>query len=168
MIFFGLKMPARVSRRSSGTLTTPTLRVTPPYPPVSAWPRVRVLKTVVLPDPASPTMAICIRGLSPGSVARARVDHVEQRLAGREPAEVVAEQVDAPVEDARARPRRVRRHDDVRPVIERRRRGEGLVAERVEDGAAEMPVVERAEQRALVDEPAASDVDEPCPGLDHG
>src|SRR4051794_11970511 len=167
MIFFGLKMPARVSRRSSGTLTTPTLRVTPPYPPVSAWPRVRVLKTVVLPDPASPTMAICIRGLSPGSVARAGVDHVEQRLAGREPSQVVAEQVDAPVQDARARPRGVGRHDDVRPVIERRRGRQRLVAERIEDGAAEMTVIERAEQGALVDEPAARDVDEPGAGLDH-
>ena len=29
-IFLGLKMPARVSSRASGTLTTPTLRVTPP------------------------------------------------------------------------------------------------------------------------------------------
>ena len=59
-IFFGLKISARRSSRSSGTLTTPTLSVTPPKPPVSAWPRVSVLKTVVLPDPASPTMAICI------------------------------------------------------------------------------------------------------------
>src|SRR6478752_9027901 len=120
MIFFGLKIAASLSSRSSGTLTTPTWSSIPPNPPVSAWPRVRVLKTVVLPDPARPTMAICIRGLSPGSVARARVDHVEQRLTGREPAEVVAEEVDASVEDAGARPRGVRRDDHVREVVERR------------------------------------------------
>src|SRR3954452_25057771 len=167
MIFFGLKMPARVSRRSSGTLTTPTLRVTPPYPPVSAWPRVRVLKTVVLPDPASPTMAICIRGLSPGSVPRAGVDHVEQRLARREAPEVVAEQVDAPVEDARARPRRVRGYDDVRHVVERRRFRQRLIAERVEDGASEMAILERPDQGALIDEPPARDVDQPGARLDH-
>src|SRR3954454_13282864 len=126
MIFFGLKMPARVSRRSSGTLTTPTLRVTPPYPPVSAWPRVSVLKTVVLPDPARPTMAICMRGLSPGSVARVRIHHVEQRFALGEPPEVVAEQVDAAIEHAGARPGGVRRDDDVRQVVERRGRGKRL------------------------------------------
>src|SRR3954447_27005873 len=60
MIFLGLKIAASFSRRSSGTFTTPTWSSIPPNPPVSAWPRVSVLKTVVLPDPASPTMAICI------------------------------------------------------------------------------------------------------------
>ena len=48
------------TRRSSGTLTTPVLTVRPPKPPVSAVPRVRELKTVVLPERARPTMAICI------------------------------------------------------------------------------------------------------------
>ena len=57
--FFGLKISASRSRRASGTLTTPTLRVSAPNPPVCAWPRVSVLKTVVLPLPASPTIAIC-------------------------------------------------------------------------------------------------------------
>jgi len=46
-------------RRPSGTLTTPTFIVKPPKPPVSAWPRVNVLKTVVLPLPVKPTIAIC-------------------------------------------------------------------------------------------------------------
>jgi hypothetical protein len=40
-------------------LTTPTLTVTPPNPPVSAWPRVSVLNTVVFPERARPTIAIC-------------------------------------------------------------------------------------------------------------
>ena len=57
--FFGLKISVSRSSRSSGTLTTPMLSSRPPKPPVSAWPRVSVLKTVVLPDPASPTIAIC-------------------------------------------------------------------------------------------------------------
>src|SRR6185295_18587355 len=104
-IFLGLKISASRSRRSSGTFTTPTLRVTPPYPPVSACPRVSVLKTVVLPLPASPTIAICIWGLSPGSVPGVGIHDVEQRLAAREPAQVVAEQLDAAVEDPTARPR---------------------------------------------------------------
>ena len=78
--FFGLKISASRSSRSSGTLTTPTLSVMPPNPPVSAWPRVSVLKTVVLPEPASPTMAICTRHGRAGS-SRRRVDDVEQRLA---------------------------------------------------------------------------------------
>src|SRR5207245_4619663 len=136
-------MAASLSRRSSGTLTTPTWSSIPPKPPVSAWPRVSVLKTVVLPDPARPTMAICIdrlsltplRGLlaASGSVAGGGVDHVEQRLAGRVATEVVAEQLDAPIEDAAARPRGVGRHDHVRQVVERRRRRQRLVAARVED-----------------------------------
>src|SRR3954470_181484 len=168
MIFLGLKIPASVSSRASGTFTTPTLSVTPPSPPGPAWPRVSVLKTVVLPDPARPTMAICMRGLSPGSVARVRIHYVEERLALGEPPEVVAEQVDAAIEHAGARPGGVRRDDDVRQVVERRGGGKRLVAERVEDGATELAVLERSNQRTLVDEPAAGDVDEPGAGLDHG
>src|SRR3954470_14235510 len=110
MTFFGLKISASRLRRSSGTLTTPTLSWSPPKPPVSACPRVSVLNTVVLPDPASPTIAICIgrsyRPLSflgPGtanpSVPGGRVDDVQERLTGRVAPEVVAEQLDAPVED---------------------------------------------------------------------
>src|SRR5712671_1684393 len=150
MIFFGLKIAASFWRRSSGTLTTPTWSSIPPKPPVSAWPRVSVLKTVVLPDPARPTMAICMWGLSPdedqrlrlpvasevgrvtggerrarlaagpASVPGGRVDYVEQRLAGGVAAEVVAEELDAPVENAPAGPRRVGRDDDVGQVVERR------------------------------------------------
>src|SRR5436190_22908977 len=119
MTFFGLKISASRLSRGSGTLTTPTLSVTPPNPPVSAWPRVSVLKTVVLPEAARPTMAICMSRSSQRSVAGARVHHVEERLAGGEPAEVVAEQLDAPVEDAPARPGGVRGHDHVRQVVER-------------------------------------------------
>ena len=80
-------------------------------------------------------MAICMRpivtaassasdGLA-GSVPGARVDDVEQRLARREPAQVVAEQLDAPVQHPAARPRRVRRDDDVGQVVERRLGGSG-------------------------------------------
>src|SRR6266566_7372468 len=120
MTFFGLKIAASFSRRSSGTLTTPTWSSIPPKPPVSAWPRVSVLKTVVLPDPARPTMAICIGRLSPTPAARSRggrswsrlvagggIHDVEQWLAGGVSAEVVGEELDAPVEHAAARPRGV-------------------------------------------------------------
>ena len=55
----GLNISVSLVSRSSGTLTTPTLTVTPPKPPVSASPRVSVLKTVVLPERASPTIATC-------------------------------------------------------------------------------------------------------------
>src|SRR6185369_10878639 len=69
-IFLGLKISARRSSRSSGTLTTPTWSSRPPNPPVSAWPRVSVLKTVVLPEPASPTIAICMGEAYRGDVRR--------------------------------------------------------------------------------------------------
>ena len=67
----------------------------PEYPPVSACPPVRALKTVVLPLPGSPTMVTCI-----GSVPRVEVDDVEQRLAREMAPEVVDEQVDGPLHDA--------------------------------------------------------------------
>src|SRR3954452_852653 len=151
-------MPASVSNRGSGAFTPPTLSVTPPKPAVSAGPRVTVLKTVFLPEPARPTMAICMGRSSQRSVAGARVHHVEERFARGESAEGVAEQVDRAVEDAAARPGRVRRDYDVRMVVEVRRRGERLVAERVEYGAAEMTVVERPEESSLVDQAATGDV----------
>ena len=75
----GLKSSVSLVSRSSGTLTTPALTVMPPKPPVSASPRVSVLKTVVLPERASPTIATCILP----SVAGVRVDEVGQRLAAR-------------------------------------------------------------------------------------
>ena len=80
------------------------------------------------------------------SVPGGRVDDVEERLAGGETTEVVAEQLDAAVEDPAARPRRVGRDDDVGQVVERRRRLERLVTERVEDRPADRPVAERSEE----------------------
>ena len=53
-------------------------------------------------------------------------------------------------------------------VVERRYRRQRLVAERVEDRAAQRTLAQRAEQGALVDEPAARDVDQPRAGLHHG
>src|SRR5664280_2342231 len=161
--FFGWKMPASRSSRGSGTLTTPTWSSIPPKPPVWTFPRVSVLKTVVLPDPASPTIAICIPSVSgPG------VHPVEQRLARGEPAEVLREQLDAPVEDPAARPGGVRCQDDVGEVVERRGGRERLVAERVEHGATKPSLPERAEQGALHDQPAARDVDQPRGPLHQG
>ena len=43
-----------------GHLDDADVKLEPAEPAGSAWPRVSVLKTVVLPDPASPTMAICM------------------------------------------------------------------------------------------------------------
>src|SRR5262245_40131326 len=173
--FFGLKISARRSRRASGTFTTPTFRVSAPNPPVCAWPRVRVLKTVVLPLPARPTIAICTapfwrstsndggpgrptRGLS---VPRAGIHHVPECLAAAEADEVVAEQVDAAVEDPGRRPGRMRRQDHVRHVPVGRGLRQRLVAKRVERGAPDPVVAEGADERRVVDEPPAGDIDEP-------
>src|SRR5436189_4579663 len=122
----------------------------PPKPPVSAWPRVNVLKTVVLPDPASPTIAICTPrcyrpGCRRGSVPGAGVDEIDQLLAGGEQPEVVAEELDAAIEDAAGGPGRVGRHDDVRQVVERRGRRQRLLAERVEDRATDAALAQGAQ-----------------------
>jgi hypothetical protein len=61
VVFFGLKSSESRSTRSSGTLTTLTFGAArPPEKPVSAWPPVSALKTVVLPLPGRPTMVTCI------------------------------------------------------------------------------------------------------------
>ena len=44
---------------ATGGQGQPQFTVIPPKPPVSASPRVSVLKTVVLPDRARPTIATC-------------------------------------------------------------------------------------------------------------
>src|SRR6187431_688345 len=86
------------------------------------------------------------------SVAGRWVDDVHERLAGRISAKVVGEQLDAAIEDTGARPRRVGSDDDVRQIVERRRWLERLVAERVEDRAADRAVAEGAEERPLVNQ----------------
>ena len=123
-IFRGWKISARRSSRGSGTLTTPTWSSIPPKPPVWTLPRVSVLKTVVLPDPASPTIAICM-----ASVSGRGVHPVVERLPGNVAPQVRGEELDAPVQDAAARPGRVRREDDIGQVVERRARWQRLVAE---------------------------------------
>ena len=160
----GLEQRGQRVSRSSGTLTTPVLTVSPPKPPVSAWPRVSVLKTVVLPERASPTIAICTVRQYPllGSTMLSSGSPAEYR------AQVVAEQLDAPVEHAAAGPRRVGREDEVGHVVQRRVGRQRLLPERIQHGAAHGAAAERPHQRPLVDEAAAGDVDEPRAGLHPG
>src|SRR2546430_309482 len=68
----------------------------PPNPPVSACPRVSVLKTVVLPDPARPTMAICMTRCYPGS----RHEPSGGRLR-RDPSEIERRRTDVPFRQGR-------------------------------------------------------------------
>ena len=160
--FFGLKISASRSSRSSGTLTTPTLRVSAAVAAglgVAAGQRVEDGRLAAPGKPddrdlhgglSSPARgSTTLRSGSPRAKRR-RLSQKSSMLRSRTRA---------------ARPRRVGRDDDVRQVVEGRCRRQRLVAEGVEHGAADAPLAQRAEQRPFVDEPAAGDVDEPGAGL---
>src|SRR6185369_17415264 len=97
------------------------------------------------------------------SVPPDAVDHVTQRTTGEIAGEVV-------VEDGRdlvrgARPGDVRRHDHVVELPERMARRQRLAVEDVEHGARDLLALERGQERRLVDDGAASDVDQPAARL---
>src|SRR5437867_10760191 len=90
------------------------------------------------------------------SVPPPLVDHVHERLAAEEAAQVLAEEVDGSFPVARAQPRDVRRQDGLRQAPQRTLARKGLVLENVETRPGDPPGSERLRERGLVDElPAA-------------
>ena len=96
----------------------------------------------------------------PGSVAGALVDHVEEGLAGVEPAQVLGKEGGRGIPMVRAKARGVRRDDDIRLRPQRVRAIERLVFEDVEPCPADRAVGQHAGQRRFVDELAPAHVDE--------
>src|SRR5258706_1400414 len=99
------------------------------------------------------------------SVARPLVHDVHERRAGDEGAQVAREQLDRALPVARPQPRDVGGHDHLRQAPQPALGRERLVLEHVEPGAREAALLERFEQRRLVHQRPAPQVDEDGPGL---
>ena len=100
------------------------------------------------------------RGSSSASVPTPGVDHVQEGFAREIAANVLDDQV---VEELVGGPGHVRRDDDVRCIPDRIVGRQRLRREDVEDGAGDASGLQRLDQRRLVDERSARDVDEPGP-----
>src|SRR5258705_3937183 len=98
----------------------------------------------------------------PSRLASRQLLHIEHRLAAQPMTEVGDKHLRAAVFIARGCGRGMRRHHDIGQIPQRRIRRQRLLPECVDRGAAEMPALNRFEERCLVDDVAACDVDEPC------
>src|SRR6266550_2386382 len=96
---------------------------------------------------------------SPLSVQPLLVQHVAERFADQIAAQVLAEDVGDPRVFLRDRARRMRAEDHVRHLPEWRARRRWLVAQDVERRAGQSFFLQRSDQRVLVEEGAAADVD---------